>query len=493
MMRRREASPGLIAVVVALLLPAPALAQQTLSATVSSTPTGAPSMASGFVGVSLEYRALHVYTGRNPLAVNPVLIHLLQHLAPGQAPIVRIGGESADASWWPIKGVIPPGGIDYTLTEGWLRLARAFAADLGGSLIMGVNLAAGRPSFAVAEARAFLKGIGRPFIDALEIGNEPDIYNVFPWYRDRNGHTYYARGRNYDFHLFAEEFSRWRAALPSLPIAGPAFAELSWLVHLGRFLANEPGLHTVTLHRYPLRAGVQDPSAPNYASIPNLLADQASRGLAQSIAPYVAVAHAHGDYFRLDEINSASHRGQPGVSDAFASALWALDTLFNLASVGVQGVNFHSLPGAAYELFTFHQQGSTWHAFVHPEYYGMMMFAQAFPPGSQLLQVSAPNTPLKVWADQDPSGTLHVELINKDPSNAYTVTLHLPGASTDAQEEQLLAPSVSSKQGVTLGGQTFGTDTTTGDLPPPVTSSVAGVGGTYVVPVPAGSAALLTK
>jgi hypothetical protein len=154
-MTRREARLGTIAAVLALLLPAPAVAQRTIDATVGDTPSGLP-MGSGFVGASLEYRALHVYTGRNPSAVNPVLVHLLQHLAPGQAPIVRIGGESADASWWPIKGVIPPGGVTYTLTEGWLRMARAFAADLGGKLIMGVNLAAGHPSYAVAEARAFL-------------------------------------------------------------------------------------------------------------------------------------------------------------------------------------------------------------------------------------------------------------------------------------------------------------------------------------------------
>ena len=53
-------------------------------------------------------------------------------------------------------------------------------------------------------------------------------------------------------------------------------------------------------------------------------------------------------------MNSASvHAGKRGVSDTFASALWVLDTLFNLAAVGVDGVNVHTLPGAAYELFTF--------------------------------------------------------------------------------------------------------------------------------------------
>ena len=97
----------------------------------------------------------------------------------------------------------------------------------------------------------------------------------------------------------------------------------------------------------------------------------------------MSVAHAHSLPFRLTEINSASCQGARRASrDTFASALWALDTLFNLASVGVDGVNFHMLPGSDYELFTVsHTASGAWQAFVHPEYYGLLMFAQAFPPG----------------------------------------------------------------------------------------------------------------
>ena len=62
-----------------------------------------------------------------------------------------------------------------------------------------------------------------------------------------------------------------------------------------------------------------------------------------------------------------------------------LDTLFSMASAGVDGVNIHSLPGAAYELFTFRRDAAGWRAFVHPDYYGMLLFAQAFPVGAQLL------------------------------------------------------------------------------------------------------------
>jgi hypothetical protein len=174
-----------------------------LAATVSGTPTG-QEMAPGFVGASFEYRALHQYTGRDPRAIDPVLLSLLSGLAAGQSPVIRIGGDSTDGTWWPIRGEIAPGGIYYPLTKGWLRTTQALAADLNAKLILGINLAAGRPAIAAAEGRAFMDGIGRKYIDAFEVGNEPDLYTVFPWYKDRRGHIYRARGRGYDVSAYTK-------------------------------------------------------------------------------------------------------------------------------------------------------------------------------------------------------------------------------------------------------------------------------------------------
>ena len=71
-------------------------------------------------------------------------------------------------------------------------------------------------------------------------------------------------------------------------------------------------------------------------------------------------------------MNSASCEGAQGVSDTFASALWALNTMLNFAAAGVDGVNVHMLPGSNYELFTVSRSASgAWQAFVHPEYYGL--------------------------------------------------------------------------------------------------------------------------
>jgi hypothetical protein len=484
---------GLVGIVVAVALataPAAVSADGDLVvATLGSTPISRP-IPDGFVGVSLEFKALHLYTGRDPTAINPVFVQLLRNLAPGQSPIVRIGGNSTDDSWWPVPGVVPRAGLSYRLTKGWLRTTRALAAALNARLILGVNLAAGRPELAAAEARAFEQGIGRRYIAALEVGNEPDVYPSFAWYRNSLGRVFFARGRGYSPAAYMRDFARWRAALPGFELAGPAWAHPDWLPWLDRYVA-ERGLGLVTLHRYPLR-GCAMPSSPTFASIPHLLGDTASSGLAQAVAPYAAIAHAHGLALRLDEINSAACSGKVGVSDTFSSALWALDTLFNLASVGVDGVNLHSLPGAGYELFTFKHTAGGWQAFVHPEYYGLLMFAQAAPPGSRLLPVAAPPGPVKLWATAGRDGRTRVVAINKD-SSAHQVALQVPTLGTTATLEWLTAPGLAATADVTLAGVSFGPQTDSGALNAPLHPDIAyPFLNTYTLDVPAGSAVLVT-
>jgi hypothetical protein len=487
-----------IVIVVALgfVLPGAVAAHaDVVSAGVSATATG-QEMAPGFVGVSFEYRALHQYTGRDPRAVDPVLLSLLSGLTDGQPPVIRIGGDSTDGTWWPMRGQVAQGGIYYPLTKGWLRTTQALAADLHAKLILGINFAAGRPAIAAAEGRAFMQGIGRKYIDALEIGNEPDLYPVFPWYKDRRGHIYRARGHGYNLSAYTKQFIQWARALPNLPLAGPGVSGPGWLGKLGSFIGAAPRLGMVTYHRYPLRACVTDPTSPGFPSIPNLLADSAAAGLATPMSPFIALAHRHKLAFRVAEMNSASCQGAKGVSDTFASALWALDTMFQFAKVGVDGVNVHMLPGSNYELFTVsHNSTGAWQAFVHPEYYGLLMFAQAFPPGARLLTTTGAGgtgSAVKVWATQAGDGSVRVTLINKDPSAEHDVSLAVSGATAAGFLETLQAPSVSATSGVTLGGQSFGDETTTGSLPEPSTASIAPVAGTYTVPLPAGSAALLT-
>jgi hypothetical protein len=216
----------------------------------------------------------------------------------------------------------------------------------------------------------------------------------------------------YDLRAFTAEFSALRRRLPQVPLAGPTVGALPRLQNLRSFLAAEPMLRVVTLHRYPLNRCFTTPGSPNYPTVSNLLSSSASRGLASGLTRYIRIAHQRGDSFRIDEINSVACGGKAGVSDTLASALWALEALSAVARSGADGVNIHTFAGARYGLFTFHRAGTAWSAFVRPEYYGLLMFAQAAPPGSRLLSAtSTGRTEVRAWGTRATDGRIRVVLI----------------------------------------------------------------------------------
>jgi hypothetical protein len=171
-----------------------------------------------------------------------------------------------------------------------------------------------------------------------------------------------------------------------------------------------------------------------------------------------------------------------------------------MVRVGIHGVNFHTFPRAGYEPFRISQSNGVWQADVAPEYYGLLMFVRAAPAGSRLLPVSgARDATLHLWATQTPDGTLRVLAVNTG-TGARAVHVAVAGPPTvdavlpvgDAQLQFLTAPSLSSSDGVTLAGQTFGSRTLTGLLGGEAqTPTASPVDGRYEVWVPAGSAALL--
>ena len=223
----------------------------------------------------------------------------------------------------------------------------------------------------------------------------------------------------------------------------------------------------MTLHRYPLQVCLTPPTSTRYPTIARLLSPATSTELADSFAPYVALARAHGLSLRVDELNTVSCGADPAVSKSFASALWALNTLFGLASVGVSGVNVHTFPGAGYELFKISRQDGQWRAAVSPEYYGMLMFAEATPPGSHLVSVGPTGVPgVNVWATRAADGTVRVVLTNEG-SSTHELAVRIPGKFKRATLTRLTAPSPSATSGVTLGGQSFGAQTSTGRLAGP--------------------------
>lgn len=456
--------------------------------------SGVRAIPPGFVGVSMEYQSAAAAAG--PSSDPDVVVQqLLAGMAPGASPVVRIGGDSTDHAWYPAAGLRDPDLHAFRITPAWLASLRALAQAIHARMILGVNLEADDPRLSSVEAQALLNGIGRSSVQALEVGNEANLYSALYWYKTPAGVKVYGRPPGWDAALYLDEFDAVARALPqSVPLAGPALGAARFMNQvLEPLLASQPRLTTVTFHSYPLDRCFTPPSSPMFPTLANLMKASSSRGLAAGDRGFARAALAHGDVFRVDELNSVSCSGKLGVSNTFASALWLLDTLFAMARQGATGVNVHTLPSAAYRLFTVHRSAGRWSATVTPEYYGLLLFNRAAPPGSRLLGETTSGSPqVRVWASGGPGRAVRVVLINASPQRSHVVRVTVSGADGPALLQRLAGPRLSATGDVSLGGRRFAHFSRTGVLAPARLIQVRRTRGGYVVRVPRASAALLT-
>jgi Glycosyl hydrolase family 79 C-terminal beta domain len=437
--------------------------------------------------------------------VDPVLVGLIRGLTPVGRPSLRIGGDSADHSWWPIPGYARPKGITYDLGPAWTAAARGLAQATDARLLLGLELEADRPRIDAVEARALLDGIGRRYIQSFQIGNEPNLYPVIPWYRVLDGHPVvwyskhgtpvYARSPSYGPSQFTAEFAAIMHVIPNYPIAGPETNIISWTQALLPFLEPRGRVTTLTTHAYGVNNCIKDASSDRSATVPNLLRLRASRDLLTRKARYVSLVHRRGGQYRIDEMGAVTCSGSAGVSNTMATALWTVDALFDAARQGVDGVNLHTDFARINNPFSLRSSNGLWSATVQPIYYGALLFTHGDPAGSRLLHVRGGTTArLRVWASRGRDHRLRITLINDSLDRAATVRLRLPAGmrSATGTVERLQAPGGAyATRGVTLGGRSFGT-TTSGILAAPQLAAVSPRRGSLTVELPKGSAALVT-
>jgi hypothetical protein len=291
-------------------------------------PLAGETVHAGFLGPSFEYWALENYAGKDPRAIDSVLVRLIRNLGAGQNASIRIGGVTTDRVWWPATGVTRSPGAGYTITRRRLQVAKALAADTGARLILGVQFEANSPAEAEHESRAMASVIGMRRVQAFELGNEPELY-ASRWFYKVDGKEFFGRPPDWDFGRFVRDYAHIARSMGRVPLAGPAIGAYSWMQNLEQFLGAER-VAVVTLHRYPLQACGVGPGAANYPTIAHLLGRAASRGLADQFRPYVLMVHGHGLQVRNAEMNSVSCGDAHGVADTFASVLWAVDALFGI-------------------------------------------------------------------------------------------------------------------------------------------------------------------
>ena len=442
----------------------------------------ATSTAQGFLGIATELTTIPILSGS---AADPDIpfLQLLKNLSPGAPFLLRLGGVSADDSWWAIPGMKKPPYL-YTLTPRWGADVQALLTALGGKAILGVNLEQNSKfdsEIASAEVADFNRYVGASLIDDFELGNEPEFYPLAAV-------TGRVHGR-FTFADYGKVFSNVTSALRGAPLAGPGSGSPHWLAKLGTVLSDMPSrLNLVTVHAYAMK----NCSRITHLSVSQFFARASIHGLADLIHGAVSAAAAHGKPLRVDEINGVSCGGQVGISNSFGEALWALNVLPALWQAGVQGVNFQTIDGNLNQMITAKHSASGWSVSVEPEYYGLLTFAGAAPAGSRLLRISNPGLAhFYQFAVRAPDGSERVVLTNVG-SVARTIAVTVSGAGGTGSLSFLSAKSLSATGGATLAGRSVSSRTGQLTGTPRLRLVRPNVKGVYVVQVPAHAAAILT-
>ena len=431
---------------------------------------------------------------------NAELAGFIQKL--GRSGILRIGGNTSEFTHWAGNGAKgedtaeskrlrerdKTNSIAYALAVGpdtghkapapvnitplAIRNLRDFLDVCGWKLIYGLNMGTGTPDAAADEASYVMDAVGSKLI-AFQLCNEPDLFY-------RNG----IRKENYDFKQFATEWKRFydtiRERVPNAHFAGPDTAyNNEWLVPFAKQFKSEAAF--LSQHYYA-EGPPTDPSMTIERLLkPNPKLQAEFEGMKQTV-------HESGLPFRLAETNSCYQGGKAGVSDTFASALWGADLMYQLATEGGMGINFH---GGGYGWYT-PIAGTREDGFLaRPIYYGMLLFAQAG--AGQLVESKldgleqAPR--LTAYCLRGEAGAIKVAAFNKNLNRSVRLTVDTGQRSQRLSALRLQAPREDDTTDITFGGTPVGAS---GAWSPAREEKLSAKNGVALIELPAASGALIT-
>jgi hypothetical protein len=411
---------------------------------VDDTMPGA-AIADDFLGLSVEWFSVDTYLGDGKGGARPQVVKLLAPFNDeGHRVQVRIGGNSEDVSWWNPNGMPKPAGVTFDITPQILAELAALQTAAGNKLTLGLDLALGDAVNAAALVDAAKAAFAPGGIAAFGLGNEPDSY--------AGSH----RPDSYDWPTYLGEVHAFSQAVSGATNAPPfLWPELAgkWDDQLAQQIPVEKGIAIVSTHAYPYSVCAGLP-APKPA---DLLRDYATSEPANGAVPLVKAAHAAGMLFRLGEMNSVSCGGAPGVSDTYASALWAADAGAQLARVGVDGIDFHGGAPAGgisyYAAFVINADGTPT---VRPLYYGLRMLSLWSAQQGRLIPVTlGSQTKVHGYATIGSDGAVRVLLLSMGADAVTAFKLRSTGAHGSATLVRLHASALDATSGLALGGQTW--------------------------------------
>jgi len=382
---------------------------------------------SDFVGLSFEKNSL------NKAIFAPskdTLIRLFQTLG---IKSVRIGGNSVDKD-------------TFSTTASATRFTRAeldsfylFMQKADCKVLMGLNFGGDFNPALASDEVSYVMSKYASNIQGLEVGNEPDLY-----------HSNGFRPSTYNVDSFEKQYSEYYDAIllhtPSAVFTGPASAG-NYTTFTLPFCRDMHGKFTMlTQHYYVAKAY----SLPTGEQIANLLNSTYKTGLLTELNALVECADSAKVPFRMAECNSLYNGGQLGVSDAFASALWALDYMYASAYKGCEGVNFHGGVSGAYTPLSY----KNFLYSLRPIGYGILAFQAGSKGWFIPSNVSGNHINLSIYNTIDSLKNIYTTIVNKDTSEDALIKLDAGSNSyLTASYISLTAPFLADTINVSIGGQ----------------------------------------
>jgi hypothetical protein len=279
---------------------------------------------------------------------------------PKQVRGVRHGIE--DYWEWPLVDPTVQRNKKGVLTRKAIENLRGFLDAVNWRLMYGLNFASGSAERAADEAHVVAEVMGERLM-AFVVGNEADGF----------GEDQFFRAKGYGFKEYFAEYETWvktiRTKVPRAPFAGPDTDGKvgTWVKEFAAGTKGDAVL--LTSHFYGM-----GPASDPRMTAERLLQKVNAELEEQIVQVHAAIAVARGTPYRMDEGNSCFGGGRPGVSDAYASALWVADYMLHVACAGFVGVNLH---GGGMGFYTPIESSDKAAAAPRPMYYGMQ-FAQRF-------------------------------------------------------------------------------------------------------------------
>ena len=445
--------------------------QETIHISIYPKDTANP-IASDFAGLSFEKNCLNKHW------FSPKRETLIQLFRTCGIKSLRVGANAVD------EDTFSTDSSSTLFTRSELDNLFLFAKSAGCKIVMGINLKDTNYSLAATEASYVIQNHPDELF-GFEVGNEPDLYD---------SNTY--RNPPYTLKDFEREYKVYydsiRGRESKAVFTGPASSS-----HITEF--TEPFLRDMdikisismlTQHYYVAKADTD--TTTNHKQIVTMLSAEKLSKVSADAVSLVNCAKSSKIPFRMSETNSLYHGGQWGVSNTFASALWALDYMYKLAEDSCAGVNIHGGLDGPYTVFSKYDNNYR----ANPIAYGILAFQVGSKGKFIASTVINDKINLDSYSVRDSLKNTYTTIINKDTLKDAIIMLEVRDSSyhradsnyMSAEYLQLSSASLRDTTTVTLGGQVVTSSGTIGPytwLSSTITSHMA------QIPVPKGSAVVI--